>query len=354
MGNLAAFGIAGGRKVPTGGLLQQRESGLDDPFTAKAIKEAGFLDIARKLQNHQELSVDEIEQLYKNASIAVLLKLVGWKDCLRPQTDLTPIVYLPFENWISALGVDEALERSLWFLEQIDHEDFRVILDGLDYSRLNSGLSQLLLEISSCRPGITLVGPSAESIMTWLSGEARFDKLNALRTVRLIRLLGQMKAAGVLGLRPSTVPSMIKIIHEVGLDVPLMTPVDCLSSAREFAELLVRINSISGNARVIKSWTPGLAQIPRKRMPRAVKDNLLLRAIAVGTLCLDNVPFIRGSSRHLSLDGVRMAGLFGANDRGVGAINAETAERLNILPHEVLLNATAPPTAWRPDLVEEL
>lgn len=349
MGNLAAFGIAGGKKVPAGGLLEQKESDLDDPFTAKAIKEAGFFDIAEKLQNHQQLSVEEIEELYKGAPAAVLLKLVGWKHYLRPHTDLTPIVYLPFENWISALGVDEALERSLWFLEQIDHEDFRVILDGLDYSRLNSGLSQLLLEISSCRPGITLVAPAAESIMTWLSGEARFDTLNALRTVRLIRLLGQMKAAGVLGLRPSTAPSMIKIIHEVGLDAPLMTPVDRLASPREFAELMVKINCISGDDKVIRTWTPGLVQIPCKRMPRAVKDNLLLRAIAIGTLCLDNVPLIRGDSRHLSLDGMRMAGLFGANDCGVGAVNAETAERLRILPFEVLSNATASPAAWRPE-----
>ena len=65
---------------------------------------------------------------------------------------------------------------------------------------------------------------------------------------------------------------------------------------------------------------------------RRVFDYQLLRILAVGSLCLMNVPLIRASSRNFTVSTLHMAPYFGANDLGFGAFDEITADRLKLQP----------------------
>ena len=110
------------------------------------------------------------------------------------------------------------------------------------------------------------------------------------------------------------------------------------STNREFARELYRINTLSGRNQHVQLWVPEIRgdRELRKRTPLA--DIAILRALAVASVALPQVPFRRASTRELSVDAFSFSRLCGANELGVGAVDETTARALDFQQYTDLLN----------------
>src|SRR5690606_27921752 len=115
------------------------------------------------------------------------------------------------------------------------------------------------------------------------------------------------------------------LLHDRGFPNCLVTDISQFRTAGQLALALYRINQLSGPQHAIDVWVPGTGSPTMGASSPVLQDMRILRALAVGSICLNNVPHKRASSRRLSLEAINLARHCGANDLGYGAIDAETS-----------------------------
>lgn len=342
MGSLAKIGIASGKLVPVAEVPGHAASPTLSDFSRTCLSRFGFARIADRVCDGAALNVRDVEMLLSKASLPVLMKLVEIKhregSCAAP----LPLVMLPWSSWTARYDSTRILELSQGLLRGIRHKQLRVVIDELDYAKLDGELFSVLREISSCRPGMTLVGPSVDDVVSWVISAAEHE--SGLK--KFENLLHKLRDAGLGRLMPASMVDLLKTVHEAGFPASLVTNISEFSNPLELAKELLRVNEIA-QQQPIDVWVPGY-QVSRASSPtlsRAALNYQLLRVLAVGSLCLDAVPHRRASTRYFNVDALQFARFCGANDYGFGAVNELTARAMRLEKLDRLKKAVRPVAA---------
>jgi hypothetical protein len=331
MGSIARIGIFSGKPVPVGDIPGHRSPAVLSEFARACLGRFGFARIAERVALGQSLTVRDVEMLLSKASLPVLMKLVEIRHRTEEWKPPLPLVVLPLSNWTSRFSSTRVLELSQDLLRSIRHKNLRVVIDRIQYDQLDADLVALLKEISSCRPGMTLVGPSVDDVLAWAVSVSGTGEPLDLR--RLERMLHRLREAGLGRLMPSTMADVLSTVRAAGFPASLVTNVADFESPLELAKELLRVNEVASQMQ-IDVWVPGFELTQRARsnqqLARSAVDFELLRVLAVGTLCMDSVPYRRVSTRYFSVDAIQFARYCGANDFGFGAVNELTAKAMHL------------------------
>lgn len=339
MGSLAKIGIASGKLVPVEDVPGFSPSPSFSEFSRACLSRFGFARIAERVCDGASLNVRDVEMLLSKASFPVLMKLVEIKHRDATFAAPQPLVMLPLSSWAARYDSTRILELSQGLLRGIRHKQLRVVIDELDYSKLDGELFDVLREISACRPGMTLVGPSVDDVVSWVLSAAAND--SGLK--KFENLLHKLREAGLGRLMPASMVDLLKTVHEAGFPASLVTNVSEFSSPLELAKELLRVNEIA-QEQPIDVWVPGY-HVPRgssAMLSRSALNFQLLRVLAVGSLCLDAVPQRRASTRYFSVEALQFARFCGANDYGFGAVNELTARAMHLEKLDRLKKAIKP------------
>lgn len=341
MGKLARFGIMGGARVALRDLGCLPESLGSEDFATRALAELGFGAIRVKVAAGAGLEVPEIETLAARAPLSVLMKLVEIGRHSTSRVAPTPIVALSLAGGATGASID--------YLGRIEHPVIEVLLEGVDLNSLGAGLEESIALIAQSRPGLTLVGPAAEDILVWL----RSDKQSA-RTPHELTLgdvVERLRGAGVQRLRACRDVAALAAVNAVGVRQSFCTAIDTLPNPRAIAEHLAAIDELSQRDGLINVWFPGLSRLCQTfPFSGAALDLLMLRLLALGTVCLPTVPRRRASSQYLSLEAFNVAHLCGANDFGFGVLDGETEDFLRLKQLGALHEAFPAPEGESPDV----
>ena len=345
MGNLARSGISGGKRVPFEFLASDSPRVLEGGV-ARCLEACGLLEIAQRVLDHEPLDVTQVAQLLSNASIAGLMKLV---NLAAPATEILPLpkplVHLPLEGWIRKTSPDEARDTAVRFLRAIPFSEIDVVIDWFNYSDLQR-LLDLSAELVRRRPGVRFIGPSLEELVEWLESSSGKKAERGLVTSTLDELLFALRRAGFYRLKYATdldlldKYNVLERLHDSGLMSVVATPVGGRAGYHEIAQEIVRLRERWSSRELIDVWLPSFERNQDgARIRDAVVDMQLLRVLAVGAICLADVPVKRASSSFLSLEAMSLARSFGANDLGFGAVDETTSEVKKIQSYSVLLQA---------------
>jgi len=335
MGKLARIGIALGQAVPVEGILSLRMPSEIDGVTRLALKHFGFDRIAEKVIAGRPLSVEDAEQVATHATLPVLLKLVELKRVSHDVVEPLPAVLLPVRRWLTRFGIPRTVELALQTLEHLPYPRMRVSLEWPDFAAFTETL-EIVKAIATVRKGLVFVGPSLEEVVSALRsscGSVPVDDQH--RAVEAA--LHAMREAGFQHLRATESRRTIKFLTEHGFPGCLISEVDRDPSARGLVHELCEIRRLIGDGVYVETWCPGVS-----KQVAGYTDLLLLRALALGTLFLDEVPFRRASSRFFSAEGFEFARMCGANDFGFGAVDQRTARFLGLQSLRVLQQQMTP------------
>jgi len=321
VGNLARFGIVGGAKVAVRDLGCLPVPIHNNDFSDNALRSLGFEPIQRKIEAGARLNAGEIEALIERAPLSVLMKLVEIGRQATPHVEPSPIVTVSL-----AAG---ALNDGLDCLRRIEHPSIEVLLEGVELDTLGDGLEEQVKTVAGCRPGLTIVGPAAEDILSWLHAHERRSRV--LHDLTLSDVVGRLRGAGMDRLRACRDVAALAALSSTGFRQSFCSALDTLATPRELAEHLQAIDTLSRQDGCLSVWFPGFSRACRT-FPHAgaALDLLMLRMLALGTVCLPKVPRRRASSRYLSLEGFAVAHLCGANDFGFGALDDTTEDILQL------------------------
>lgn len=349
MGKLAQFAILGGKRVPIETLPVVSDKHLGSAFLWRSFERAGIRDIAERVFYCQQLEEGEIARLMEGVTLPVIMKLVelhtGDHDVVEPE----PVLCVPYCQWCADYGINEAIEKLPKILSEISYSSCRVVFDRFDLELWTSEFYEKFAQYRREFPHLSFVGPSVEEILECLKkkpdGSSRKDRLqssgggSSIFMMRLRAVLKRLKEVGFERLKTSSSSASVRVVSEAGFPVGLRTVLDHFPTNIEFARELLRINRLSGGNQNVQLWLPEVLDTGKYRSREPITDMALLRALAVGTLALSQVPFRRASSKQFSADAFRFARFCGANDFGVGAIDATTAEALNFQSYESLSHA---------------
>ncbi len=342
MGSLAKFGIIGGKAVLLDSVPGLGRSQSKEDFARSCLAKFGFSRIADRVAAGLPLNMRDIEMLLTKASLPVLMKLVELGHPGEEVTPPEPLVMLPLSSWSARYQPTEILELSQGLLKGIRHKNVRVVIDEIDYDKLDGELFEVLREISACRPGITMVGPSVDDLVTWMVSSA--SRQSEGESPRFENVLHRLKDAGLERMMPSSVVDVLKTVREAGMPASLMTNVLGFSTPLELAKELMHVNEIAQQL-PIDCWMPGFdeSKLPARMPDRGTLDFQLLRLLAVGSLCLPSIPYRRASTRYFSMEAIQFSRHCGANDFGFGAVNEMTARTMHLERIDRLRRAVGAP-----------
>jgi len=335
VGDLARIGIRGGKKTPVSGLHMAGSHGDIDEFSRDILRRYDYEEIADKILSNTPLNFRDVFRLFADATFPIQLKLVELRGCKPTYKSPSPVVLLPLGSWFRQFDDVSILSLASNFLQNVQQDQFFVVFDEINYECLDGRFGELAREILISRPGLSLIAPSAEDIISWI---VRHDGMSspAIQIVKLVRLLGLLKKAGFSHLCPSSKPELVKLVHQAGFPAHMITYIDQFDTMDGLAKELLDINELSGVCGMVDLWSPGLSSGRAKGLSYAPVDVLLLCTLAVGTLCLDNVPARRASSSFFSLDALTLAPYCGANDFGLGAVDLGAAALFQVQPFDTL------------------
>lgn len=328
MGTIAKIGIVSGRAVPLEAVPGHPGQAAFTDFSRGCLSRFGFARIADRVVAGLPLGIRDVEMLLSKASLPVLMKLVelrhGGEDCVQPM----PLVMLPLSNWAARYEPTRIVELSHDLLKSIRHKHIRVVIDEIDFEKLDGELFAVLREIAHCRPGLTLVGPPVDDVVSWVLSAGSSKGIQSVP--RFEQLLHKLRSAGLGRLMPSSAVEVLKTVKEAGFPASLVTNIPSFATPLELAKELLRVNEIAAH-QPIDVWVPGADPLPAsKRTGTSALDFQVLRTLAVGSLCMPAVPYRRASTRYLSVEAIQFSRHCGANDFGFGAVNELTARALHL------------------------
>lgn len=319
MGTVAARGILNGKAVPLHSVSAFGRDSLGAPFIWKSFERLGLRFIAEKLCEREPLTPPQIEKLLCFPRLGPLLTLL--ELCTGDSTPLgpRPISRVPSTKQGSDLerfldtseGV--AREYGLFELRFDEADEFRDRDTRLDTVR---ALKDQYAWLSPVTPE---VGSLAASLLSSTRGSFRRHAPDLRSILRELRHAGFERCPSAASLDEAMV------MHESGFPVIFRTILRSNRSNRSVAFELCELERFSGEHQAVHTWLPSYSAEGGGAGP--VQDLRLLHVLAVAALVLRNVPYKRLSSRYASLDAVRLAAAFGANDFGLGAADQETEQR---------------------------
>jgi len=358
MGNVARHGIYRGQRVRAEHiLLSTPHRRIEDIFRHMCAQYDGddkrFSKIADRVAARQELPAPDTAFLLERAPLPLLMKLVelaslGAAAREKPIVKPLPMVLLPLSRWLAQSNYYETLELARGFLRRLPYEKVEVVIDSIDLAQLDGPLGPLLRDISRSRDGLTLIGPSVEEIVASTCGtegsqNSDFQQCGPI-VQKLEKKLATLRQSGIKRLRSTSCLGALKLVHEAGLWNTIVTRIDSYLTPMDLAKELATINRVAVQGSFVMVWTPGFRDERQHTAHRHdqpdqnphFRDFQILRALAVGTLALTQVPYKRASSRYLSPCGVHFALACGANEFGFGAVDESTARSLKLQPYESL------------------
>lgn len=362
MGSLTRSGISGGRRVASTTLIES----LRDQEAAEAGNRADDLSTqvtkasrpaAERLRLGKSLSRSELLSLLSDAPLSDLMKLAACITGADSSVVLPrPLVLLPLDEWRKTMSEVTLKDSATQLLRGLPFSELDVAFDWLDLANLES-LVGLADELSRRRPGVRFVGPAVEDIVHWLEGgqgpklpklggKSRTSRAPRQLLQRLSEVLFAMRRAGFYRLRfASNLSNIHRIealerLEEAGLTAVVGTAIR--DKPEEVIDDMLTLRSLIDSGGAVGIWLPFVDPSHLIGSPkRGITEMRLLRALAVGTISLRGVPVRRASSSYLSVEGLSMARVLGANDLGYGAVDDTTMHALGILPYQSLLHAFA-------------
>ncbi|RMG44052.1 MAG: hypothetical protein D6719_02725 [Candidatus Dadabacteria bacterium] len=321
MGNIAKFGIIAGKKVDLNKFETSLIEGKLNPFIERCLKEYHALDIGHKVLSGERLTTDEMKFLVEKASTGLLLKLIELcpgrlRELRLPQ----PILVLPLSSWLWECSELELIERSFKRIAECASSRPAVLVDQIPFERLKTSITRLFSEIRQRFGPVKILGSSVGEIMGTRAGGS-----GSLPDDLVVSRLIQLKEAGLSGVLGTAATERLHLLKEVGLTYAVRTNLDLISSDQEIVDVLKHLREVMDRDRTLDLWIPSLLE-----RGSAAAELRVLRVAAIGAIVLDKIRFIRATSVALSLEGMRMAKRFGANDFGYGAVDDFTADALGI------------------------
>ena len=346
MGSIARSAIFGGKVVPL--FMGSGPVSLDE-FTSKSLGRFGFAKIGQKVANHEVLSVDEIDQLLNFGGPAVLMKLVelnraNQAAAAKSSPKIGATIVLQARDFVSTNRLTEFCLLTTEYLTSLAHREIYVFVDGLHWTEPNPRLFQTLSEIANCRSGVRLVAPALEDLVSELILQQRADRLGVDRSIT--KILARLKDCGVSRLRMASRSSSLKLVEAAGFAREIRTNISDFPGTRELSQELYALRILSDSGQQIDTWSPASSYRQNPLQAANSYDHsainfTLLRTLAIGSICLPQVPSIRASSAEFSLEAICIAKRFGATDFGFGALNQDAERTLRIRHFDSVIEAAA-------------
>lgn len=335
MGKVARLGIFGGMKIPLEGLPGVESIELS-PFARKNLGRYGLARIAERLLERVPLSTQDIESLFSNAPLPVLMKLVEY--CRPVQVrDPEPLLVLPVRDWLKRHAPTDIVELSVNKLRKIAYSRLNVVIDAGGHKE-ESVDSALLGDVAATCAGHNV---------TWLRGDDFASLLLASRHAQdkaspensnLEQIVGDLQARQIDPYQPGAQSALVQAYAQRGLPASVFTNLAAFKSSASLARELFRLHELSLDC-AIEIWVPSYEIKIKRQEPahlKGARDYQLLRLMAVGALALPRIPYRNASTRYFSLDAIPLARLCGANDLGFGAVDELSAKVMRIQPLERL------------------
>lgn len=347
MGALARLGIRNGKKVPLADLPAVGRAQQLSPFVRACFGRYGFARVAERILDRHPLSSKDIEALLVRAPLPVLMKLVELKGVPENVRSPQPLLVLPLSTWVAESGAEDAREKADKMIAQFAAVQPRIVLDLLSASESHFAVMSVAGSLMQKNAQHVFVGPTVDELISWVLAMPSRDPQGRLKTPQLEEVLSEIKRLGLHRLRPCSVVEVAPTVQAAGFPLSILTNLLEFESSGDLARELFRVHELSLE-QSLEVWMPGFETRdprPRAGAERAVREQQLLRLLAVGALTLSKVPFFRASSRYFSIDALRMASRFGANDFGFGAVNVLSARLLKIESYDTLRKVLTQPVS---------
>ncbi|MCB0317590.1 MAG: hypothetical protein KDD56_02450 [Bdellovibrionales bacterium] len=333
MGRLAKIGIHEGRKTPVSFVLRENGVTWFDGISLLTLKQYKLEKIAENLAKGISLDIEQIRHLISNVPLPAILMLV---ETVRRREQLTspmPVVAIPALSWLDTFGFAGALRETSAVLQSMDfNENFIIYIEDVDVFRLDK-VAPLIQALKDIFIGVSFTAPDMSSLIQQLGSVAA--KTAKGFEDQLKDILITLKEVGFDRIRGLKDRANLKLLNQLGFPINVCTLIDCYPDDLLLAKELVMLNSYADTYK-IDSWFPGLKSISDGQAPNFMSDFKLLKMLAIGVITLKNIPFFRATSAYFTLEGVRTAFIFGANDFGFGAFNESAGKVLNLKPYSDL------------------
>ncbi|RMD85235.1 MAG: hypothetical protein D6808_05655 [Candidatus Dadabacteria bacterium] len=327
--SLAKYGIINGKKVRLNAIESHNwEKGDLSVFSKNMLSRLGFLRIAEKVSQGKLLSRDEISLLIRKAGLPVLLKLVKISrrydsaDHIKNK-GVIPALVMNVSNIMNDRSRLDAFELAFTeYVRAIPYAQVHIAIEGLDVRRIDHKIQSMLKRVSLCRDGIALVGPNIEDM---------FNEEGYSSYLELREALELLRECGFKRLRTTVDKYALALCHECGFETSLVTLIDAYGNFHSLADEIILIRDLTSKKKIIDVWGPGYSEEIRSNPAlRQFFDIYLLRLLAIGSICLTDIPVIRATSKYFSLASFSVALDFGANDLGYGALTGNAKKLLKL------------------------
>jgi hypothetical protein len=333
MGVLAKKGIFNGKKVPISGIGTALPASKTIDKIAQRYFEGSDLElIAEKLLLKEPLSPKDADVLLKTASIPALIKLSGIKYGALPSIKYVPVLYLSMDELFKNYSGLQVRKKLISQIRSYGYDNLRIWISLRGFSTLPLSLGDLIKEVKQELPQVRFIAPSCSRIIAELAANGKISPGSDMQgPVR--EVIENLWQAGIYRLGESGCKDALSVCHQFGMPNFIVSRVTHLDPSR-FIKELVMIRALNESAPVVHSWSPGVEDYVTTNPSR---EYLVLKALGVGSLFLDNVPYRRANSRAVSLGALALTARLGANAYIHGAVDNRTANALNLYPIEHLL-----------------
>ena len=333
MGVLAKKGIFNGKKVPISGIGTALPAANSIDSLARRYFEGTELElISEKLLLKEHLTPKDAELLLKQASIPALIKLNNIKYGTLPAIKYVPVLYLSMDELFKNYSGVQVRKKLISQIRSYGYYNLRIWISLRGFSSLPLSLGDIIKEVKHELPQVRFIAPSCSRIIAELAANGQIsagsDMQGPVRDV--IENLSQL---GIYRLGESGCKDALSVCHEFGMPNFIVSRVTHMDSGR-FLKELVMIRALNEAGPVVHSWSPGVEDYVTTNPSR---EYLVLKALGVGSLFLENVPYRRANSRAVSLGALALTARLGANAYIHGAVDTRTATALNLYPIEELL-----------------
>ena len=320
---------------------QPSPSEIQGGFRFKRFQDLKLGEIADRIQKRLQLSVADAQTL-SQAPFAALAALAEGANRIE-QARLKPLFYVPIGSILQQSGsskkaLQTLADRTDAVLSHCGGENLSLAIDEWGDSNSFPKILETLVAFCEIKPeALEILGPSTADLRKLAPAEN--DETGSHFTPDFF---SSLKSAGVDTIEGGSNRALHSLAAKNGFRLAVaqnlvrtrLAVQSSTASNEGFLQELYAVREELVPSRKLETWFPWSSAVLDTGLPKA--DTPLgfefLRALLLGRLLLPEVPYIRAS---VSLVGIRLAELaysFGANDFGYVSADAETAERLGLIP----------------------
>ncbi|MCB0358453.1 MAG: hypothetical protein KDD44_02425 [Bdellovibrionales bacterium] len=307
-------------------------------FTRTCFAAERAEDFLEWISSDGDLTPAMLSRLAGDISLPLIGKIVELRQQVardRRPPRIRPVICVPLSGMIAEEGIERAAGKAAAYLRAVDEDvdleqAIGIAVDSWPSTRELPSLlecAQSMLSAQRYRNRFFLLGPSATELK---------ESLHSPKA--LAEALRMLAAAGVIGLEGGTDREVHRQAADAGMrsSIGQVVQVDARGVLTEdFLAELYEWRRETRRARSYVSWFPWCREPldVGRTVSQAPLGAAMLRAVALGSLALPDVLYVRAPITRLGEKVSHIALHFGANDLGFVAVDELSARRLGIAPY---------------------